>query len=192
MHRFVLLSLAAASLGGCLNNPTVEVDTESLDLARGTSSNVLVSIDGEGVTDLDGLYWTVDDPTIATVIPSLDGRHLEIGGNLEGETVVHITSYGQDVQIPTRVGPAAIFLVWAEPQSITTKVGQLIEVHAKALDTLGHVVDITYDSRWAVRDESIANLEPSSMMLRAMDEGSTTLHVTHGNVSRLVPVSVFK
>jgi hypothetical protein len=191
MHRFALLSLAAASLGGCLDNPTVEADTESLDLARGTSSDVLVSIDGEEVTDLDGLYWTVDDPRIATVTP-YDGRHLRIGGDLEGETVVHISSQGHDIQIPTRVGPAAIFLVWAEPQQIAAKVGERIEVRAKALDTLGHVVDITYDSRWALRDETIANLEPSGMMLRAMGEGSTTLHVTHGKDSRVVPVSIFK
>ena len=195
MQRVALVSLAfgvVSSLGGCLYNPTVEVDTASLDLARGTSSDVLVSIDGEEVTDLQGLYWTVDDPAVATVVPSYDGRHLRVGGDLEGETIVHVSSHGQDIQIPTRVGPPAIVRVWTEPATISTNVGQLVEVRAMALDTLAHVVDITFDSRWAVRAETIANLEPSGMMLHAMGEGSTTLHVTHGKDSRVVPISVFK
>jgi hypothetical protein len=193
MQRIALASLLLGStLGGCLYNPTVEVDTESLELARGTSSDVLVSIDGEEVIDLQGLYWTVDDPAVATVTPSYDGRHLRVGGDLEGDTVVHVSSHGQDIAIPTRVGPPAILMVWTEPNAISTNVGSLVEVRAMALDTLAHVVDITFDSRWAVRDESIAALEPGGMMLHAMGEGSTTLHVTHGNDSRVVPVSIFK
>jgi hypothetical protein len=192
MQRFALVSLALASLGGCLYNPTVEVDTESLDLARGTSSDVLVSIDGEEVTDLQELYWTVDDPAVATVVPSYDGRHLRVGGDLEGETIVHVSSHGQDIEIPTRVGPPAILRVWTEPATISTRVGNLVEVRAMALDTLAHVIDITFDSRWTLRDESIANFDPNGMMLRAMGEGSTTLHVTHGKDFGVVPVSIFK
>jgi hypothetical protein len=189
MQRFALVSLV---LSGCLYNPTVEVDTSELDLARGTTSDVLVSIDGQDVTDLAGLYWTVDDPQVATVTPSYDGRHLRVGGDLEGETIVHISSYGQDLQIPTRVGPPGIVSVWTEPATISTSVGNRVEVRAKALDTLARVVDITFESRWAIRDESIANLESSGMMLHAMGEGTTTLHVTHGKDARVVPVSVFK
>jgi hypothetical protein len=196
MQRFALPSLALSTAliasGGCLYNPTVEVDTDALELARGTSSDVLVSIDGEEVTGLEGLYWTVDDPSVATVTPSYDGRHLRIGGDLEGETVVHISSYGQDLPIPTRVGPPGIVSVWTEPATISTSVGNLVEVRAKALDTLAHVVDITFESRWAVRDESVASLEANGMMLHAMGEGTTTLHVTHGNDSRVGPVSIFK
>jgi hypothetical protein len=193
MQRFALVSLGlAVALGGCLYNPTVEVDTSELDLARGTSSDVLVSIDGDEVTDLEGLYWTVDDPRVATVTPSYDGRHLRIGGDLEGETVVHISSYGQDLEIPTRVGPPAILTVWTEPARISAAVGSQVEVRAKAINTMAQVVDITFDSRWTIRDQSIANLDSSGMMLQAMEEGSTTLHVTHGKDFRVVPVSIFK
>ena len=186
------LSLITIALGGCLHDPTVEVDTDSIELPRGASSEVTISIDGEQVADLSGVYWTVDDPALVSVTPSYDGRHLRIGGNLEGSTVVQVSSYGQILEIPTRVGPPAILDVWTEPANVSTSVGGSVAVRAKALDTLARVVDITFDSRWTVRDQSIASLDAAGMMVHAMGEGTTTLHMTHGADSRVVPISVFK
>jgi hypothetical protein len=179
-------------LGGCLYNPTVEVDRDAVELPRGTSTDVLVSINGEAVDDVSDVLWTVDHPELVTVTPERDGKHLRIGGNREGDTIVHVRAYGQDVPIATHVGPPALVQVWTEPSRILTGVGERVEVRAMALDTLADVIDITYDSRWTVRDESIANLDPEGMMLRAMGEGTTTLHVTHGATGLVVPISVFK
>lgn len=188
MTRF---ALAALGLGGCLANPTVEVDKQSLDLARGTHEDVLVSIDGVAVWDLDEVLWTVDDEQLVTVTPSYDGYHLRIGGNFEGDTLVHVYAYGQDVAIATHVGPAAIVEMWTEPARIDTALGSHIQIKAKILDTLARVSDITYASRWQVRDESIVDLD-QGMMLHAMGVGETTLHVTHGTNSAVVPVAIFK
>ncbi len=186
------VALAALVLGGCLSNPSVDVDRAAVDVARGTSTEVLVSIDGEEVTDLSGVLWTVEHPELVSVTPARDGRHLRIGGNQEGDTVVYVSAFGQDVPIATHIGPPALLQIWTEPAQIEAQVGELVEVRALALDSIAEVVDITLDSRWAIRDESIANLEHNGMMLHAMDEGSTTLHVTHGAEYRVIPVSVFK
>lgn len=190
MQRLPVLVLIV--LGGCLYNPTVEVDRDALDVPRGASTDVLVSIDGEPVYDLSGLYVTVDDPDIATVAPSYDGYHLRIGGNLEGNTVVHVSSYGQDIEISTRVGPPALVSVWTEPAAVKTSVGSLVEIRAKAVDTMAQLRDITFDSRWRMRDEAVASLDQAGMMLTAMGEGHTTLHVTHGANALVVPVSIYK
>jgi hypothetical protein len=186
------VALAAVVLGGCLYNPTVEVDREAVDVPRGTSTDVLVSINGEEVNDLSGVLWTVEHPDLVTVTPARDGRHLRIGGDHEGETVVHVSAYGQDVPIVTHVGAPALLQIWTEPEQIKAQVGELVEVRAMALDSIAEVVDITFDSRWTVRNESVANLEHDGMMLRAMEQGTTTLHVTHGSEARVIPVSVFK
>lgn len=189
MQRLAFVVLA---LGGCLSNPSVDVDKHSVDLARGTSSDVLVSIDGEPVTDLDGVWWSVDDPDVATVTPAYDGCHLRIGGDLEGETIVRVSSYGQVIEIPTRIGPPALLAIWPEPPSVAARVGDYIEVKAKALDTLARVRDVTFDSRWTLRDATIASLDQAGMMLHATGEGTTTLHVKHGTNTAVVPISIFK
>ena len=71
-------------------------------------------------------------------------------------------------------------------------VGSEIQLRAKALDTLSRVRDVTLDSRWAVRDTNVADVDTSGMMLHAMAEGETTLHVLHDDVNAVVPVAVFK
>lgn len=186
------VALAALVLGGCLYNPTVEVDRDAVDVPRGTSTDVLVSINGEEVTDLSGVLWTVEHPDLVTVTPARDGRHLRIGGDREGETVVHVSAYGQDVPIATHVGAPALLQIWTEPEQIEAQVGELVHVRALAVDSIGELVDISLDSRWAIRDESVANLDHTGMMLRAMEPGTTTLHVTHGTEYRVIPVSIFK
>ena len=66
MGRFALLTIA---LAGCLDNPTVDVDQQSLDMPQGTAQAVTVSVDGEPVDSLFSVVWTIDDPTIATTTP---------------------------------------------------------------------------------------------------------------------------
>jgi hypothetical protein len=193
MQRFALAAgVLAVGLGGCLSNPTVEVDKQSLELPRGASTDLLVSIDGTPVWSLDEVLWTVDDEHLVTVSKSYDGYHLRVGGNFEGDTVVHVNSHGQDVAIPTHVGPPAVLMIWTEPTSVNTVIGSQVQVKAKTLDTLARVEDVTFASRWDVRDDSIANLDQAGMMLRAMDIGETTLHVSHGASSAVVPVAIYK
>lgn len=183
---------AVLALAGCFTNPTVSVDTEALSLPRGTATDVLVSIDGVPVWDLDEVMWRVDDDRLASVTPSYDGYHLRVGGDRQGDTVVHVLAHGQDIAIPTHIGPPAIIRVWTEPENVMTKVGQEVRVRAFAFDTVADVHDITFSSRWDVRDESIADLDQSGMMLKAYDAGTTTIHVSHGDTAAVVPVAVFK
>jgi len=189
MQRF---ALTAVVLGGCLSNPTVEVDKQSVDLPRGASTDLLVSIDGTPVWDLDEVLWTVEDDHLVTVSPSYDGYHLRVGGNYEGDTVVHVNSHGQDIAIPTHVGPPKILMIWTEPTSVNAVIGSDVQVKARSLDTLARVADVTFASRWDVRDDSIANLDQVGMMLHATDIGETTLHVSLGANSAVVPIAIFK
>lgn len=188
MQRF---ALAAVVLAGCLSNPSVEVDQQSLEIPRGAATQVRVSLDGVPVEDLSEVLWSVDDEFV-TVTRSHDGAHLRVGGDYEGETIVHVHSHGQDIAIPTRVGPPAIVLIWTEPSRVNVAIGGEINIRAKSLDTVARIEDITFTSRWDVRDESIVNLDHAGMMLRAMTYGETTLHVGHGTYRAVVPVAVFK
>jgi hypothetical protein len=180
------------ALAGCLSNPTVTVDQQSLAMPQGAATDVLVSIDGTPVTAVDELLWTIENDHLVSVTKSYDGYHLRVGGNFEGTTVVHVYAYGQDVAIPTRVDPPAILEVWTEPLRVHATVGTEIQLRAKALDTLARVRDVTLDSRWAIRDTNVADIDRSGMMLHAMAEGETTLHVLHDTVNAVVPVAVFK
>lgn len=189
MTRF---AFAALVLAGCLSNPTVTVDQQSLAIPQGAATDLLVSIDGTPVTELGEILWAVENDHLVSVTKSYDGYHLRVGGNFQGDTIVHVYAHGQDVEVPVRVGEPAILEVWTEPLNVHATVGSEISVRAKALDTLARVRDVTYDSRWAVRDQSIADIDESGMMLHAMGEGQTTLHVLHGTVNAVVPVAVFK
>ena len=189
MRRFALITLA---LAGCLHNPTVEVDKDSLDVPRGASSDVRVSIDGFPVDDLELVAWEVDDPELVTALPAWDGRHVRIGGNLEGDTIVRINVHGQTLEIPTRVGPPAIVEMWIEPTAVTTSMGELVPIKALALDTMFRLRDVTHESRWVVRDPGVAILDPTGMMLYAAQQGRTTLHATNGTSSTVVPITVLK
>lgn len=188
MHR---LAVAPIALAGCLSNPTVEVDSTTVDVPHGASHDVLVSVDGAPL-DVEAVMWSVEDPDIASVVVAHDGRHLQIGGNAEGETIVHVYSYGQDVAIPTRVGPPAILEIWTVPTTIYGTLGEHLRVEARGLDTLARVQDLTFASRWTVRDPRVALVEPAGMTLHAMSEGRTSLHVTNGALGAVVPVLIDK
>jgi hypothetical protein len=186
MRRIALLSM----VGGCLWNPSVEVDREAVEIPRGTSTDVVVSIDGAPVADLAEVLWSVDDPALVTVTPH--GDRLAIGGNLEGSTVVHVSSHGQTVDIAARVRAPAIVKMWIEPTAFIANVGADVQVKAVAVDTLFRLVDITHDCRWAVRNEDVARLDMAGMMLRAETEGETSLHAGNGTVSAMVPITILK
>lgn len=187
MRVFVLSALA---LGGCVT-PAVDVDHESVALARGTSQEIAVTVDGY-IAPVRELYWTVDDDELVTVTPSEDGHHLLIGGNHEGDTVVHVSTHGDEVEIPTHVAPAALLSMWTEPSAIAVMLGDQIQVHAKALNTLAEVVDVTGVSRWDVRDTSIVQLDTAGMMVHAMEAGRTTISAVIDGNAAVVPVAVFK
>jgi len=189
MRALLLSAVVVAS--GCLGDPEVEVDQPVIDIARGTSQDILVTLDGEP-TNAYELLWDVDDAGIVSVTHSYDGEHLRIGGNLEGDTTLHVSSHGQDIPIEVHVGPPALVTVWTEPSTITTSIGKQIQVRAKALDTLARVVDVTFDSRWDVRDDRIIELDYSGMMVRAVEPGTTSIHVAIGGNATVVPVAVFK
>lgn len=189
MRRFGLCFLV---LGGCLSNPSVEVDRQSVDMPAGTSSNVTVSIDGSPVEDYSEVLWLVEDPGMVTVAPAWDGKHLRIGGNIEGTTTVHINSHGQTFDVKAHVGPPALVKMWIEPEVVATNVGGAVQVKAMAVDTLFHIVDVTHTSRWTVRDPDVATLDMNGMMLRAAAEGLTTLHATNGESSTVVPITILK
>jgi len=182
--------LAAILLGGCLSNPTVEVDTQNLDVARGTHDDVLVYVNGDA--DLDGATWSVDDAKIASVARSEDGVYLQIRGEGEGKTMVRVSSHGQDFAIATRVGPPAIVKLWTEPARIDAQVGSKLHIKALVLDTVDEVHDISFDSRWQVRDTSIVSLDASGMLLSATSAGETTIHVGHHTTGAVVPVTIFQ
>jgi hypothetical protein len=184
------IALVVGLLGGCLWNPSVEVDQDAVDLPRGTSSDVTISIDGAPVADLAEVLWSVDDPALVTVTPH--GDRLRIGGNLEGSTVVHVSSHGVMVDIAAHVRPPAIVKLWIEPPQVTANVGSGVRVKAVAVDTLFRLVDITHDCRWAVRNEDVATLDMAGMMLRAQTEGETTLRADNGTVSTVVPITILK
>jgi hypothetical protein len=184
------VALVGGVLTGCLYNPPIEVDHASVAMARGTSRDVMVSIDGE--PSLTYVEWAIDDPSIASVTPALDGVHLRIGGDREGDTVVHVASHGQTIDIPTQVGPPAIVQIWIAPSSISAPVGGSVHLQASALDTVLHISDISHDARWTIGDPDIAALDTTGMMLRAVGQGETTLHVDYGVSSALAPISIFR
>jgi len=189
MRGFALLLL---SLAACLDNPSFDVDKQSLELPQGTSSEVVVSLDGVPIDDLYGVVWNVEDPSIVTVTPAWDGKRLRIGGALPGETIVRVNSYGQTIEIPTRVGPPAVVYIWIEPSTVTSALGQQVHVRATGLDTMYRLRDVTHDSRWTVRDEQVARLEMAGMMLQAMGNGHTTLHATYGDLFTYSDVTIGK
>jgi hypothetical protein len=184
---FVILVLA-----GCLDNPSVDVDTKALDMPQGTKENVVVSVDGVPVDSLYAVVWTIDDPTIVSVVPEYDGKRLRIDAANVGETVVHVNSHGQTFDITTRVGPPALVYIWIEPSTVMASVGTQVHVKATGLDTMYRLQDVTLDSYWAVRDVSIANLDMAGMMLQAMGEGHTTLHASYGSLATITDVTILK
>ena len=179
-------------LAGCLDNPSVAVDTHALDMPQGTKQNVTVSVDGAPVDTLYGVAWIVDDPQVVSVVPEYDGKRLRFDAANVGETVVHVGTYGQTQDIPVRVGPPAITYIWIEPSTVMTNVGAQVHVKATGLDTMYRLQDVTVDSYWAVRDEHIANLDTAGMMLQAMGEGRTTLHASFGELFTITDVTVLK
>jgi hypothetical protein len=189
MRRLGLLMFV---LAGCLDNPSVDVDTKALDMPQGTQENVVVSVDGAPVESLYSVVWTIDDPTIVSVVPEYDGKRLRIDAANPGDTVVHVNSHGETFDIPVRVGPPALVYIWIEPSTVTTKVGAQVHVKATGLDTMYQLQDVTLDSYWAVRDESIANLDMAGMMLQAMGEGHTTLHASVGKLGTITDVTILK
>jgi hypothetical protein len=178
------------ALAGCLANPAVEVDVESVELPQGAASNLMISIDGVAVDDLRHVLWSVDDPSIVSVTPAYDRRRLRIAAAHPGETVVHVNSHGQTIDIPARVGPPALVYIWIEPSTITTTIGSQVHVKATGLDTMYQLQDVTLGSDWAVRDEQIANLEMNGMMLQATDGGRTTLHANVGDLATITEILV--
>jgi hypothetical protein len=177
-------------LAGCLSNPTVEIDKTALAMARGTSRDVLVTVDG--APELKHVTWAIDDESIATVIPSDDAAHVRIGGLREGDTVVHLGTHGEIFDVATHVGPPAILQIWIEPRSVEASVGELIDVRARAVDTVLRIRDITRASRWVVRDPRVATLDMAGMMLEATAEGETALHVVFEDHTTLAPVTIIK
>lgn len=180
------------ALGGCLENPSVDVDTRSLDMPQGTKQNLVVSLDGAPVDSLYSVVWTIDDPSIVSVVPEYDGKRLRIDAANQGETVIHVNSHGETFDIPARVGPPALVYIWIEPSTVTANVGAQVHVKATGLDTMYRLQDVTLDSYWAVRDESIANLDMAGMMLQAMGEGHTTLHASFGDLATITDVTILK
>lgn len=186
------IALVTCVLAGCFDNPSVEVDTESLDMPRGTSESVIVSIDGAPVDDLFAVSWIVDDPTIASVTPEWDGKRLRIDAALEGQTTLRVGSHGQVSYIPVRVGPPAIRYLWIEPSTVEGSVGSEIQVKATGLDTMYQLQDLTHASYWAVRDQRVANLDMAGMMLHATGEGHTTLHANFGDLATITDITISK
>ena len=186
MRSVALLSV----LGGCLWNPSVEVDRESVDVARGTSADVIVSIDGVPVEDLSEVLWSVDDPALASA--TAHGHRLRIGGDLEGSTVVHVSSHGQTLDIATHVGPPALLRLWIEPTPVVAQVGDSVEVKAVGLDSIGRVVDVSRESAWTVRDSNLASLDMAGMKLQAVTAGETELNASNGAVATMVPITILQ
>lgn len=182
--------LSAVVLGGCVT-PAVDVDHESVALPRGTSQEIAVTVDGY-IAPLRELYWTVDDDSIVTVTPSPDGHHLRIGGDVEGDTVVRVSTHGDEVAVAAHVLPPALVSLWTEPASIAAVLGEQVELRAKALDTLAQVVDVTFSSRWDVRDDRIVQLDTAGMLVHTMNVGHTTISVLINGNAAVVPVDVFK
>jgi hypothetical protein len=179
-------------LAGCLDNPSVEVDARRLDLPQGMHREVTVSIDGAAVDSLSPVVWSVDDPSIASVAPAQNGKQLRVDAANQGETVIHVSSHGQTLDIPTRVGPPAIQYMWIEPSTVTTSVGARVHVKATGLDTMYRLQDLTPACRWAVRDETVANLDMAGMMLQARGEGHTTLHASFRDLTTSTEVTILK
>lgn len=184
--------LGALTLGGCLYNPSVDVDTQSVTMPQGTHSDVTISVAGEPIDNFAGVYWTVDDPAMVTVAPAWDGKHLSLGGNQLGSTTVHVNSHGDTHDIAVEVGPPAIVKMWIEPDVVEASVGGYVQVKAIAVDTMFHTVDVSHDSRWTVRNPDVATLDMAGMMLHASNEGQTTLHVVNGEVAAVVPIAILK
>jgi hypothetical protein len=184
------MRVALLLLTGCFTNPTVEVDQQELVLPRGTSRDVVVKVDG--AVELDYVTWLIDDPRIASVTPEWDASRLRIGGSLEGETIVHLGTHGEIIDIPVHVAPPTIVQIWIEPSAVTTTVGELVHVKAGALDSVLSIRDITRDAHWEIRDPTIANLDMAGMMVEAVSEGSTALHIVYGDHTTLAPVTIFK
>jgi hypothetical protein len=186
------MGVFALALSGCLYNHSVEVDKDSIDVARGAASDLRVIVDGVPLLDLEYVLWEVDDPALVTVLPAWDGMRLRVGGDREGVTIVHVQVHGQTVDIPTLVGPPAIKEMWIEPTIITSNVGEYIPVRAMALDTTARLQDLSHDSRWTVRDPGVVSLDTGGMMLHAQAEGRTTLHATNGEHAMVVPITIYK
>lgn len=186
--------LGALTLGGCLYNPSVDVDRQAVTMPQGTHEDVVISLDGQPIDDFEGVYWTVDDPDMVTVAPAWDGTHLSLGGNKPGTTTVHVNSHGQTFHINCVIGPPAIVKMWIEPEVVQASVGTDIQVKAVAVDTTFHIIDISHETatRWTVRNTDVATLDMAGMMLHASAQGQTTLHAVNGGVSTVVPITILK
>jgi len=189
MRHFVFGSLL---LGGCLYNPSVDVDKQAVTMPQGTHQDVVISLDGQPIDDFEGVYWVVDDPEMVTVAPAWDGIHLSLGGNKPGTTTVHVNSHGQTFDINVVIGPPAIVKMWIEPEVVQAQVGGDIQVKAVAVDTTFHIIDVSHDSRWTVRNPDVATLDMAGMMLHASAQGQTTLHAVNGGVATVVPITILK
>jgi hypothetical protein len=191
MRHFILGSLL---LGGCLYNPSVDVDTQAVTMPQGTHQDVVISLDGQAIDNFDGVYWIVDDPSVVTVAPAWDGKHLSLGGDQPGTTTVHVNSHGRTFDIAVEVDQPAIVKMWIEPDVVQASVGGDIQVKAVAVDTTFHIVDISHDSatRWTIRNPDVASLDMAGMMLHAQAQGQTTLHAVNGGVSTVVPITILK
>ena len=193
MVRLAFVSLVlTGSLTGCLFQHEVEVDRSSVEVPRGATVGVRVIVDGVPLTSMEYVTAVSDDEDLATALPMKDGVHIGVGGNLEGETMIHINVHGTTIDVPTRIGPPAIMQMWIEPSYISSSLGGSIQVQALGLDTLARVVDISGDSRWTMRDEGVAKLDLSGMMVHGMGLGQTTLHAVSGDQSTVIPITILK
>jgi len=188
MGRYACLAIVLAGLGACMDQPPITVDHSALDLPRGAGTDLTVMQDGQ-LFPLDELVWLVDDESIVTVGRSSDGSHLRVSSVGEGATSVHLGSHGQVVDVFTHVSPPAFVQLWVEPSAITTSIGQVVAMHATAIDTTSTIRDVTDLTDWEVMDTGVATLDAHAVT--GSHAGHTMLQVVLVGRTSDVPITVY-
>lgn len=89
--RTILLALAIAALGACVDDPrTIELDTDAVQLAPGGGAEIGVWVDGRELSRLDAFSWYVENKQVVAVEMAADGAHVRITGVEPGSTIVHL------------------------------------------------------------------------------------------------------
>ena len=141
-------------------------------VARGTSADVIVSIDGAPVDDLARRAVVRRRPGARDRDPRPDGSRLRIGGNLEGATTVPVSSHGQTlVHRSARQAPGTRAAV--DRAIATRREGrrQRGSPRPRARHPVPRTATSPTPSGWTVRNTNLASLDMAGMKLARRDEG---------------------
>jgi|SRR4051812_2964938 hypothetical protein len=102
--RFALPALALL-LGACFSaDPrTIELDTDSIQLHAGASTEIGVWVDGRELSRVDAFSWVVDAPDVVAVEMTPDHAHVRVSGRRAGTTTIHLGYRTSVIAVPVTI-----------------------------------------------------------------------------------------